>query len=65
MQGQLRRETLTCEIATECAHCGRPMHLEIDSRLGFRVMDEGADPRVFVPLVDFEKLEDPSIIDAF
>ena len=27
-------------------------------------VDAGADPRVFVPLVDFDKLEDPSIIEA-
>jgi hypothetical protein len=41
------------------------MHIEIDSELTVRVLDEGADPLIFVPLVDFDKLEDPSIIDAF
>jgi hypothetical protein len=40
------------------------MQLEIDSDMGCRV-GEGAEPMVFVPLVDFEKLRDPSIIDAF
>jgi hypothetical protein len=40
------------------------MRIEVDSELGYRVV-EGADPLVFVPLVDFEKLKDPSIIDAF
>jgi len=29
------------------------------------VVEEGAEPVLSVPLVDFEKLEDPSIIDAF
>jgi len=40
-------------------------HLEIDSELNFRVGEEQAKPLIFVPLVDFEKLDDPSIIDAF
>jgi hypothetical protein len=29
------------------------------------VRQEAADPIIFVPLVDFENLDDPSIIDAF
>jgi hypothetical protein len=41
------------------------MEIELDSRLDYRVRQEGADPVVFVPQVDFETLEDPSIIDSF
>ena len=41
------------------------MYLQVDSELNFLEVDAGADPRVFVPLVDFDKLEDPSIIDRF
>jgi hypothetical protein len=41
------------------------MHIEIDSELTMRVLEEEADPLVFLPLVDFDRLEDPSIIDAF
>lgn len=52
-------------VETECAHCGQMLHLEIDSELGWRVGDEGADPLVMIPFVDFDKLDDPSIIDAF
>jgi hypothetical protein len=40
------------------------MRIEIDSELNYSVL-EGEDPLIFVPLVDFEKLKDPSIIDAF
>jgi hypothetical protein len=29
------------------------------------VRQEAAEPIIFVPLVDFQKLDDPSIIDAF
>jgi hypothetical protein len=65
VQGQLRAENLSFRIQSECAHCGLPLHLELDSDLNYRVEEEGADPLVFVPMVNFETLEDPSIIDAF
>jgi hypothetical protein len=64
VQGHLRNEPLSVTIRTECAHCSRPMGIEIDSELNHRVL-EGEEPRIFVPLVDFEKLKDPSIIDVF
>jgi hypothetical protein len=35
-----------------------------DGELSYRVV-EGTDPLVFIPHVDFERLKDPSIIDAF
>jgi hypothetical protein len=41
------------------------MHIEIDSELGCRVEEEGADPLTFVPMVDFSKLADRCITDAF
>lgn len=65
MQGQLRGESLSFVVETECAHCGQPLHLEIDSELEYRVVEADAEPLVFVPMVNFDKLEDPSIIDAF
>ena len=65
MQGQLRGEPLSIVVSTQCAHCDRPLHLEIDSELHYRVVEEGVEPLVFSPIVDFDKLEDPSIIDAF
>jgi hypothetical protein len=64
VQGHLRNEPVSIDISTECAHCSRTMRIEVDSELRYRVV-EGADPLIFAPLVDFEKLEDPSIIDAF
>jgi len=65
VQGRLRGKPLSVRVESECAHCHRPLHLEIDSELGFRVEQAGAEPLVFVPQVDFDKLEEPSIIDAF
>ena len=65
MQGHLRDESLTFVVETECAHCKQPLHLEMDGDLNYRVVEDAAEPLVFVPMVDFDKLEDPSIIDAF
>lgn len=52
-------------VETECAHCQKPLHLEMDHELNIRVREEGATPMVFMPIVDFSKLEAPSIIDDF
>ena len=65
MQGQLRNEPLTFTIQTECAHCGEKLDIEIDTELNYSVLQPDAKPLVFVPMVDFGALEDPSIIDAF
>jgi len=41
------------------------MVMEIDSELNFTVQEQHSDPLVFVPMVDFDPMVDPSIIDAF
>ncbi len=53
------------EISSECAHCSQPMHIHIDSNLNYHAEEDGCEPIVFVPDVNFSKLEDPCIIDAF
>jgi hypothetical protein len=65
VQGQLRNEALTFTIQTACAHCGKEIRIQMDSELNYSVLNPDAKPLVFVPLVDFSTLEDPSIIDAF
>jgi hypothetical protein len=65
VQGQLRQENLTFTLHTQCAHCGKEFRIEMDSRLNYSLSDPSAKPLIFVPLVDFSTLEDPSIIDAF
>jgi uncharacterized metal-binding protein YceD (DUF177 family) len=65
VQGQLRKEHLSFTITTECAHCHRPLHIDIDSELNYRVIEADAQPLVYAPMVNFSKLDDPSIIDAF
>jgi hypothetical protein len=65
VQGKLRNEYLAVNIQTECAHCKQPIELEVDSELNCKVITPGADPVVFAPMVNFDRLKDPSIIDAF
>jgi hypothetical protein len=64
VQGHLRNESLSITFKTECAHCSRPIQIGMDSELNCRVVED-TDPLVFVPMVDFDTLEDPSIIDGF
>jgi len=65
VQGRLRGTFLSCEIHTECGHCGQPIGIELDSDLNHQILKGPTNPLVFVPFVDFDKLKDPSIIDAF
>jgi hypothetical protein len=65
VQGQLRKEKLSFQLQTRCAHCNQPIHIDIDSELQYTVMEAKASPLVFAPHVDFDRLKDPSIIDAF
>jgi hypothetical protein len=65
VQGQLRKEEITFTIRTTCAHCGEEIFIEMDSKLNYSVSGRHANPLIFVPMVDFDRLEDPSIIDAF
>jgi hypothetical protein len=65
VQGHLRNEQLKVSIQTGCAHSGRPISIDIDSGLNYVMRDKEATPLIFVPMVDFDLLEAPSIIDAF
>jgi hypothetical protein len=65
VQGQLRGETLSFIIETECGHCHEPLQIEIDSDLKYRVVGTDAEPLVYVPMVDVHELDEPSIIDGF
>ena len=65
VQGQLREETLSFLIETECGHCHRPLHIEIDSALRYSVQEEDAVPVLSAPLIDLRRLDEPNIIDSF
>jgi hypothetical protein len=65
VQGRLREEKLSASIQTECVDCKKPFQLKINSELNIQIITTGAYPVLFIPMVDFDRLEDPSIIDAF
>jgi hypothetical protein len=64
VQGRLRAKPVAVVYETECVCCSRPMRLEIRSDLHYRVEDEAA-PLAYLPIVDFAKLKQPTIIDVF
>jgi uncharacterized metal-binding protein YceD (DUF177 family) len=65
VQGRLRGEQLSFTIETECGHCHRPLHIEIDSELTYHLVEQEAEPLVYAPLVDLHNLDESSIIDSF
>jgi hypothetical protein len=65
VQGRLREEHLSVTIATECAHCGLPLHIEVDSALQCRVAEARAEPLVFLPQINWATFTDSNIIDAY
>ncbi|GAB4531392.1 MAG: hypothetical protein Kow0063_10600 [Anaerolineae bacterium] len=65
VQGRLREEALWVEVNTECAHCGQPLHMTLDSDLRYRVSQPDARPLVFQPLIDWTTFSEPNIIHAF
>ena len=64
VQGHLRNEPIAVTIASVCGHCARPLRIEIQHDLRYRVLD-GSEPLIFLPIVDFGKIDDPSIIHDF
>jgi hypothetical protein len=41
------------------------MHIEVNSELAVRVEESGANPLTFVPMVNFARISDRCIVDAF
>ncbi len=65
MQGRLRNEYLMVTIGTGCSYSGKPIHIELDSQLKYRVLEEEARPMVFLPQIEWESFHDPNIIGAY
>ncbi len=65
VQGRLRQKQLSVRVSTACAHCQRPLHLEVHSRTGHSVQEVGAEPLVFEPQMDWATFEEPNIIHAY
>jgi hypothetical protein len=65
VEGRLRKERLEVEISTSCAHCGRGLHILVDEQLHWRVREPRANPRVFLPKIDWPNFHGPNIIDIY
>ncbi len=52
-------------IGTRCSYSSKPIHIELDSQLNYRVLEEESRPMVFLPQVDWESFHDPNIIGAY
>src|SRR5579863_486743 len=65
VQARLRKERLEVEIETACAHCGRTLHILVDEQLHWRVREPKADPRVFLPHIDWPTFRGANIINDY
>ena len=65
VQARLRNEPLEVEISTSCAHCGSALHILVDERLRWRVRESHANPRVFLPHIDWASFRGRNIINDY
>ena len=65
VESRLRKEHLEVEIETSCSHCGRALHIVVDEQLHWRVRESGANPRVFLPQIDWATFREPNIINDY
>jgi len=65
VQGKLRAEPLSFVIRTECAESRRPLRIEIDSNLDLQHVSVGAEPFIFAPAVNLDKIKQDNIVDVF
>jgi len=64
VQGHLRKQPLSVSFRSTCACCDESIRIDIDDELSYGVFGE-ASPVIFMPLVNFKKVKDPSIVDVF
>jgi hypothetical protein len=65
VESRLRKQNIEVEIETSCAHCGRTMHILVDEQLHWRVREQQADPRVFLPKIDWATFRGRNIINDY
>ena len=65
VQGRLENRNLAVDVTTSCAHCGRALHIHIDSDLNCRTREPDAEPLIFEPSVDWAIFDQPNIIDGY
>lgn len=65
MQGRLRGQKLSVELESECAHCGKALHISVDGELNSQVREKDADPLLFEPDVDWKTFKVANIIHDY
>ncbi len=66
VQARLRKQhPFEVEIETSCAHCGRALHILVDHQLRWRVREAQANPRVFLPKIDWATFRGTNIINDY
>jgi hypothetical protein len=66
VQARLRKQQpFEVEIETSCAHCGRALHILVDDELRVRVRETQANPRVFLPKIDWATFRGANIINDY
>lgn len=58
-------EKLSAEIESACAHCGKALHISVDSELNSQVREKEAEPLLFEPDVNWETFKGPNIIHDY
>jgi hypothetical protein len=53
------------ELESECAHCGKALHITIGSDLNCHVREKEAQPLLFEPEIDWETFRGANIIDDY
>jgi hypothetical protein len=62
---RLRGEKLSAVLESECPHCGRELHMSIDSELNSRVREQDAEPLLFEPEIDWATFKGANIINDY
>jgi hypothetical protein len=65
VQGRLRRQPLSIDIHTACAHCGQAIYIQVEGDMTYRLHSAGAEPLLFMPHVDWDAFSEPNIIQAY
>jgi hypothetical protein len=65
VQGRLRGERLQVRIDSECKHCSRPLTIEVNEELAWKVITAGASPLLFEPSMNWETFSGANIIHDY
>jgi hypothetical protein len=52
-------------VESECHHCSRPLTMDVDERLRFRVLSRGASPLIFEPDMNWNNFSGANIIHDY